>query len=220
MNKSLFSKKIKKIDPWFAENSFYLKASPERLSKFIAHYETFKKIKNIKGDVVECGVFRGASLTRFVNFDKIFKSKKKFFAFDAFGQFPKSGSKNDKSFSKVHDKKIGYGIEKKDLNYFLKRNKANNFELIKGDVFDTLEIYSKSKRKISLLHLDLDVYQASKFVLEKLYPLIVKKGVILIDDYNHISNTTKAIREFLKKKQNLKIEKFKFPCRPSFIIKY
>ena len=76
MNKSLFSKKIKKIDPWFAENSFYLKASPERLSKFIAHYEIFKKIKNIKGDVVECGVFRGASLTRFVNFDKIFKSEK------------------------------------------------------------------------------------------------------------------------------------------------
>ena len=27
------------------------------------------------------------------------------------------------------------------------------------------------------------------------------------------------VNEFLKKNKNLKIEKFKFPCRPSFIIK-
>lgn len=219
MGKFNFTKKIKKIDPWIAENSFYLNASPERISKFIAHYEIFKQIKNLRGDIVECGVFRGASFTRFINFDKIFSSKKQFFAFDAFGKFPESGLVKDKSFSKLHNQKIGHGIEKRDLNYFLKKNKAKKFELIKGDVLETLEFFLKKKKKICLLHLDLDVYTATKYALEKLFPLIVKKGVILIDDYNHISNTTKAVNEFLKKNKNLKIEKFKFPCRPSFIIK-
>lgn len=220
MAKFEFSKKIKKFDPWFAENCFYLNASPERISKFIAHYEIFTRIKNLKGDIVECGVFRGASFTRFINFDKIFSTKKNFYAFDAFGKFPESGLEKDRSFSKLHDKKIGYGIEKKELNYFLKKNKAKNFKLIKGDVLQTLEAFTKKKRKISLLHLDLDVYLATKYALEKLYPYVVKKGIILIDDYNHISNTTKAVKEFLKKRRRLKIEKFKFPCRPSFIVKY
>jgi len=70
-----------------------------------------------------------------------------------------------------------------------------------------------------LLHLDLDVYEATKHVLKNLFPLIVKNGIILIDDYSHISNTTKAINNFLKVKKKLKIKKFTFPCRPSYIIK-
>ena len=69
---------IKKIGQWEAENTFYLKATPERISKFIAHYEIFNRVKNLRGDIVECGVFRGASLSRFMNFNKIFKEKKNF----------------------------------------------------------------------------------------------------------------------------------------------
>ena len=186
MTKKNYINTIKNIDPWVAENTFYLKATPERISKFMSHYEIFNKIKNLKGDVVECGVFRGASLSRFMNFDKIFKSNKKFYAFDAFGKFPDSGTKEDKTFSKKHNK-LGYGIKK--------------------------------KKKICLLHLDLDVYEATKHVLKNLFPLIVKNGIILIDDYSHISNTTKAINNFLKVKKKLKIKKFTFPCRPSYIIK-
>ena len=48
---------------------------------------------------------------------------------------------------------------------------------------------------------------------------MVKNGIILIDDYGHISNTTKAVNEFLKKNKNLKIQKLDFPCRPSYILK-
>lgn len=214
-----YAKKIKKIDPWLIENAFYLNSSSYRISKFIADYEIFKKIKNIKGDVVECGVFRGASLSRFLNFNKIFSSNKFFYAFDAFGKFPKSGINEDKVVSFKHDKIAGYGIEKKDLIFFLKKNKLNNFKLIKGDVLETLNSLIKMKKKISLLHLDLDVYSATKYVLEKLYPFVVKKGIILIDDYGHISNTTKAVNEFLKKNKNLKIQKLNFPCRPSYILK-
>ena len=70
-----------------------------------------------------------------------------------------------------------------------------------------------------MLHLDLDVFTATKFALEKLYPLVSKNGIILLDDYNQISNTTRAVNKFMKKKKNLKISKLNFPNRPSFIIK-
>ena len=59
MKKKNINSEIKRTDPWLAENSFYLKASTDRLSKFIAHYEIFKKIKRVPGAIVECGVFRG-----------------------------------------------------------------------------------------------------------------------------------------------------------------
>ena len=218
MTKKNYINTLKNIDPWVAENTFYLKATPERISKFMSHYEIFNKIKNLKGDVVECGVFRGASLSRFMSFDKIFKSNKKFYAFDAFGKFPDSGTKEDKTFSKKHNK-LGYGIKKKDLDRLLKKKGFKNFTLIEGDVLKTLNVFLKKKKKICLLHLDLDVYEATKHVLKNLFPLIVKNGIILIDDYSHISNTTKAINNFLKVKKKLKIKKFTFPCRPSYIIK-
>lgn len=218
MTKRNYYNLIKNIDPWIAENTFYLKATPNRISKFISHYEIFNKIKNLQGDVVECGVFRGASLSRFMCFDKIFKSNKKFYAFDAFGKFPASGTKEDKIFSVKHNK-IGYGIKKKDLNYLLKKKKLRNFTLYEGDVLKTLNTFLKKKKKICLLHLDLDVYEATKYVLEKLFPLIVKNGIILIDDYGHISNTSKAINDFLKLNKKLKLKKFDFPCRPSYLIK-
>ena len=206
------------MDLWSAENAFYLKASPSRISKFICHYEIFNKIKFLKGDVIECGVFRGSSFSRFMSFDKIFETNKNFYGFDVFGEFPESGNNEDKVFSKKHNK-LGLGLKKKDLELILKKKKYSNFKLIEGDILDTLNSFLKKKKKICLLHLDLDVYEATKYVLNNLFPLIVKNGIILIDDYGHINNTTKAIDEFLKVNKKLKIRKFTFPARPSYIVK-
>ena len=212
--------RISKINRWDAENVFYLKSDHKRISKFITHYEIFQKIKKVPGDIVECGVFRGASLCRFLNFTKIFSIKKKVFGFDTFGKFPSNSRREDKKFSIKHNKNIGFGISDKDLNKILKKNKFRNFKLIKGDIINTLPLFlEKNKIRISLLHLDLDVFTATKFALEKLYPLMSKNGIILRDDYNQISNTTRAVNKFIKKKKNLKISKLDFPNRPSFIIK-
>ena len=215
-----YNKKIAKISRWDAENIFYLKSDHKRISKFIAQYEIFNKIKKIPGDIVECGVFRGVSLSRFLNFTKIFSVKKKVFGFDAFGNFPLGERIDDKKFSFKHDKKIGLGINERILEKILKKKNHFNFKLIKGNIMHTLPRFlKKNKIKISLLHLDLDVFTATKFALEKLYPLISKNGIILIDDYKHIPNTTKAVNIFLKSKKKLKISKLDFPNRPSFIIK-
>ena len=48
------------MSPWKHENLFYL-TSDKRILKLIDHYEIYKKILDIKGDIIECGVFKGAS---------------------------------------------------------------------------------------------------------------------------------------------------------------
>lgn len=41
------------------ENGFYLTSKPSRMGNILAHYEVYKMITNLPGDVVELGVFRG-----------------------------------------------------------------------------------------------------------------------------------------------------------------
>ena len=69
-----------------------------------------------------------------------------------------------------------------------------------------------------MLHLDLDIYEPTKFVLEILYEKISKNGIILIDDYTHIKGATLAVDEFLKEKK-LKIHRVSKNGRPFFIQK-
>lgn len=79
------------------ENGFYLTSGPERLGKSIAHYELFKIANEVEGEIVECGVFKGASLLRFASFQDVFgKKKRKVIGFDTFGVFPETHFEKDK----------------------------------------------------------------------------------------------------------------------------
>jgi hypothetical protein len=205
---------------WNAENVFFLNAKTSRISKFIYHYEIYKKIIDIPGDVLEFGVFKGASFSKLLAFRKILENEdsRKIVGFDDFGLFTAKGSKDDKQFAREFDKLLGKGTAKEVLEKDFKNNGHKNFELIKGDVVKTLPIYLKKNKgfKISLLHLDLDIFRPTKFVLEQLFNRMQKNGIILIDDYGEIYGATKAVDDFFKNKQ-LKLEKLSYYKRPSFV---
>jgi hypothetical protein len=207
---------------WEIENNFYLKSDVTRLKKSVCQFEVFKKSLNAKGAIVECGVFKGASLIRFLTYRDMFKKtkKKKIYGFDPFGRFPKQKIKEDQKFASQHDKGTGLGISEKKLKTYLKKKKFKNFSLIKGDLLKTLSVFlNKNKKfKISFLHLDMDVYEPTKFALESLYKKVTKNGIILIDDFYGVKGATRATKEFIKK-NNLKIEKLSYDKRLSFIIK-
>ena len=44
---------------FYYENGFYLTSQPYRIGNMLSHFELYKKITNLPGDVVELGVFRG-----------------------------------------------------------------------------------------------------------------------------------------------------------------
>jgi hypothetical protein len=217
-NRAISLEHEKKV--WAAENVFYLNADTSRIGKFIYHYEIYKKIIDIPGDILEFGVFKGASLSKLLAFRKILENQdsRKIVGFDDFGSFTVKGSNEDKKFAKEFNKVLGKGSSKEVLEENLKKNGHRNFELIKGDVVKTLPLYLKKNKgfKISLLHLDLDILRPTKFVLEQLFNRMQKNGIILIDDYGEIHGATKAIDDFFKNKK-LKIEKLTYYKRPSFI---
>ncbi len=202
---------MKQRDIWNSENIFHMKSDITRISKIIYQYEIYKKITNISGDIIECGVFKGNSLIRFLTYREYLDQKysRKIYGFDVFGKFPKAKNTKDKIFLKKWEKAAGDGISQKELKDNLLRKKFENFELVKGDVTKTLPKFLKKnpKLKISLLHLDMDIYEPTKFVLFRLFNKISRGGVILLDDYDKVYGATKAVDEFLKFHKSLKIKR-------------
>ncbi len=215
--------KFKLRDIWDIENNFYLRSDKSRLNKVICHYEIFKKTINVPGKIIECGVFKGISLIRFLTFRDLLKktSQKKVIGFDAFGKFPKQKIKEDNFFAKSHDTRIGLGFSEKVLKKILKKKKFKNFQLIKGNIEKTIPDFLRKNKnlKISFLHLDLDVFKPTELALRLLYKSVSKKGIILIDDYAQVQGATKATKNFLKINKNIKLQRLNFDKRLFFIIK-
>lgn len=205
------------------ENNFYLSCNDQRMGKFIAHYELFKMTKDLQGSIVECGVFKGVSLTRFAHFRKLFggNHSKKIIGFDIFGKFPETNFEDDKKKRKKFMYEAGeYSISKKELMNICINKCIDNYELIEGDICKTVPDYLKNnpQLKISLLNLDTDIYEPCVTILENLWDKIVKGGILILDDYGVFAGETKAVDEFFKDK-NITIHKFDFSSTPSYIIK-
>ena len=213
---------IKPNEIWDSENIFHLKTDISRIGKLIYHYEFYKKILNVPGDIVECGVFKGISLIRFLTYRSILENNnsRKVYGFDSFGKFPSAENPDDKEFIKKWENSAGDGISKDELNKILLEKKFENFELIKGDVHKTIPNFIKDKdsTKIALLHLDMDVYEPTKYAINKLFERMSSNGIILIDDYVAVEGATRAIDEFLKPKKGLKLQKLTHYEVPSYIV--
>ena len=145
---------------------------------------------------------------------------RKVYGFDSFGKFPSAENSDDKEFIKRWENSAGDSISKDELNKILLEKKFENFELIKGDILKTIPNFIKDKdsTKIALLHLDMDVYEPTKYVINKLFEKMSSNGIILIDDYSAFPGATKAIDEFLQSKKTLKIQKLTHYKIPSYII--
>ena len=126
--------------------------------------------------------------------------------------------KDDLAFIESFEGAGGHGLnEDEDI---LSEKGFENFELIKGNVFDTLPKYLSVNpgKRIALLHLDMDVKEPSDFALELLYERIVPGGLIIFDDYNSVAGETISVDEFVAK-HKLKLEKLPFYNVPTFVRK-
>jgi hypothetical protein len=74
----------------------------------------------------------------------------------------------------------------------------DKLHFIKGDVMETLAQEENIPEEISVLRLDTDWYESSKFELQKLYHKVVKGGVIILDDYFHWDGQRRATDEFFQ----------------------
>lgn len=207
------------------ENGFMLTSDTYRLGNILSHYELYKTIINKPGAVVELGVFKGNSLIQFATFRELLENEKsrKIIGFDIFGEFPESNAflSDEKFVSNWNELFKGNIPTENDLQKSFDHKGIKNIELVKGNILETLPKYLQNNPhlKISLLHIDTDVYEPSKIALELLFDCVVPGGIIILDDYGTVEGETRAVDEFFANK-SYQINKFPFShTKPSYIIK-
>ena len=212
-----FGTNIEKLD------NFTKYVPRQKIAYFLAKYEAFKKVLNIQGSIIECGVNYGGGLMAFAQFSAIFEpvnNQRKIIGFDTFSGFTEL-SKKDKGSTSEFAKKGGFGvntyddilkaIKLYDSNRFL--NHMSKVELVKGDAVKTIPKYLKKNPHtlVSLLYLDFDLYEPTKIAIENFVPRMPKGGVIVFDEINSkpFTGETVAVLDTIGVR-NYKIERFPF----------
>ena len=209
---------------WDSYNNLILSEDIERIKKILIRHDLYKLTKDIPGDIVECGVFKGVGFIYWIKLLKIYEqfSHKRVVGFDTFGAF----SDTLLDYEKISAKKFMTAAKfksadlKKIRGIIKSLDAKSRCELIKGDVTKTCKAYVKKNPgfRISLLHLDLDTYHGTKSVLEAFYDLIVPSGIIVLDEYAKRGwGESDAVDEFISKK-NINIKQIEFSSQPTAII--
>ncbi len=85
-------------------------------------------------------------------------------------------------------------MEEVKKNIAASRYPQDQFKLIQGKVEETIP--ETLPKDIALLRLDTDWYESTAHEMEHLYPLIVKGGIFICDDYGAWAGSRKAVDEY------------------------
>jgi hypothetical protein len=176
-------------------------------------FEFFLKTKDLPGDIVEIGVFKGSGMSSFLKFIKIYcpNSNKKVIGFDIFDTeiaidaLSKDSKSDKKSMEVVYSR-----VDNNDLLLSSVKNRLissgadeDKFMLIQGDVQSSIPEFLDSNPgfRCSLLYIDVDLDRPTYYSLKYLWDTILPGGYILFDEYEyHKFSESIGVERFLKEK--------------------
>ena len=191
---------------WDSYNLLLLSNDTSRIQKILVRYELFKMSSGIPGDIVECGVFKGAGWMYWLKLLELYSrgEQKKVIGFDTFESFAESLLDYEiKSASTFTAEAKFNGVKPEELIKRAHEAGLNNGELISGDVIETIPRYAKDNPgfRISLLNLDFDTYHGTKVALETFYDYLSPGAVIVLDEYGKRGwGESDAVDEFINGK--------------------
>jgi O-methyltransferase len=153
--------------------------------------------RNVPGDLLEAGVWRGG-MTIFMRAAlKAFRSAdRKVWAVDSFAGLPP-----------INDQKETFAWERGNMAVSLEEVQAtfaryglldDQVCFLKGYFCDTLP--NPYIGRLAILRVDADLYSSTMDVLHALYPALSVGGYAVFDDYRNLPDCRRAIDEFRKEK--------------------
>ena len=165
------------------------------LGRFLAHYELFKLVQDLPGCIVEIGVFRGRSFFTWGHLLETFcpaDRRRNVYGFDHFAGLQEFTDR-DGRFDDVNDKVPGgWRATQAEIEKLCELHTLDGMvpgvprcHLVPGDIRETLPPFLERNPglRISLLHLDVDLYEPTHYALQHLYPLVLTGGVVCFDEY-------------------------------------
>lgn len=165
---------------------------------FVLNLELCNKFTNIKGDYIECGVWRGGMSAAIA---EILPPSKRIHLFDSFEGLPEAKEIDGKeALSWQQDVNSPHyynncASEEQFVIESMALAKCTNYKTYRGWFDQTLSEYSGNQ--IGILRLDGDWYESIMVCLQHLYPKVVNGGVIVLDDYYTWDGCAKAVHDYL-----------------------
>ena len=204
-------------DEDFIQDAVFLKifqqCKPYTMTSIERMYALYNAVKyivenNIEGDFVECGVWRGgSSMMIALTLNSLQVKNRQIFLYDTFEGMSEP-TENDVDFRGGNaDSLLKQNVQDKqnsmwclaDLQDVQNNMKLTNYPIqyikfVQGKVEDTIP--QTISENIALLRLDTDWYESTAHELKYLYPKLLTKGVLIIDDYGHWEGCRKAVDEY------------------------
>jgi hypothetical protein len=183
----------------------------QNLTRFLALYEVFKTVLDVKGSIIECGVNQGYGVMSWCKFSSILEPvnlTRRVYGFDTFEGFP-SLSDEDRSSQSGHVKKGDLAADAKaEIERLAQIHDSSRFlghvpklTLIKGDAKDTIPKFVEEHPHlvVSLLFMDFDLYDPTRVALEHFLPRMPRGAVVAFDELDNPlwPGETQAMLEYL-----------------------
>lgn len=179
------------------------------LARTIYLNDLYQRIINVPGVICEFGVHWGATLATLTNLRALYEpynSARMVYGFDTFEGFAMT-HQADGGQVKAGDYSSTANYEK-TLEEILTYHESicpfpeqRKFELIKGDASVTVDMWLKENPHavISLAIFDMDLYEPTKDVLQKIQHRLTKGSILVFDEFNcrYFPGETQAVAEVL-----------------------
>ncbi|MDB5266923.1 MAG: hypothetical protein JWN89_738 [Parcubacteria group bacterium] len=187
---------------------------------FVENLRLALRFADIKGSVVECGVWRGGMSAGLA---ELLGSGRSYHLFDSFEGLPPAQEVDGqaaKAWQSDKNSPIYFDNCKAEMTFAenaMRMSGAKNVRIIKGWFNETLPNFT-SDEPIAILRLDGDWYESTRTCLENLYPRVAKGGAVIIDDYDTWEGCRKAVEEY-RKGQGIQEEVQRTPNGVCYMIK-
>lgn len=163
---------------------------------------------NIRGAIVECGVWRGGSMMAAALALLETGDVRDLYLFDTFAGMtaPTADDVDLRSVAAEQRYKDSLSADHNEWCYASLEDVRDNLlstgypqdkcHFIKGDVLQTLPL--PQLNEIAVLRLDTDWYESTRHELQHLYPKLTRGGVLIVDDYGHWRGCRKAVDEYFR----------------------
>jgi hypothetical protein len=206
------------------------------LLRFAVRYELFRRVLDVKGSIIECGVRGGGGVMAWAKLCSTFEPfaiHRRVIGFDTFEGFPSlSAEDRPRAGAELAVQKVGgfrpahdmYAELTELIDLYDRRRILGNqlkVELVRGDACRTIPAYVERNRHllVALLFLDFDVYAPTRVALEQLLPRMPKGAVLAFDEVNsaHWPGETEAMLEMLDLRR-LELKKFPFDPNVAYAV--
>lgn len=211
-------------------NSFIFSKDRDVFNKMYARIGFYERTSHLVGDIVECGVFKGSGLATWLKILALNEPNtiKKVIGFDYFDpSFVESLSdptdrksmtevftrckagKSDLSMESVLERIRGAGLD------------SSRVDLVSGDIGTTSLAYASARPgfRISVLYLDLDLYNPTYDALRNLWSRVVPGGVVVFDEHGyHAWSESSAVEQFVGE-HGLRLQRTNMKAPTAFVVK-